>query len=201
MGAECALRRAAQFRQRRVSRNGPAAASAARAGDHDARVRPQPERDRVGVPPLHGCALRTEGGRAVCSDICSCGLPCICGRYFGTAARERGDCEPAASAAGSDQPEFRRRGGGSTAGVDGRSERVSGAERVRRHHLRPLVVDPVLVASSGEALHRSGLVEALRGALLPLTTVVTPNPAEAAVLSGRPVTTWKEIREAARAIR
>lgn len=75
------------------------------------------------------------------------------------------------------------------------------AERVRRHHLRPLVVDPVLVASSGEALHRSGLVEALRGALLPLTTVVTPNPAEAAVLSGRPVTTWKEIREAARAIR
>jgi hydroxymethylpyrimidine/phosphomethylpyrimidine kinase len=49
---------------------------------------------------------------------------------------------------------------------------------------RPLVVDPVLVATAGAALAGAGVVEAYREALLPVATVVTPNRAEAVALLG-----------------
>ncbi|TML07461.1 MAG: hypothetical protein E6G38_08880 [Actinobacteria bacterium] len=48
----------------------------------------------------------------------------------------------------------------------------------------PLVVDPVMVASSGAQLLEDGAVETLIERLLPLATVVTPNLAEAQVLAG-----------------
>jgi len=48
----------------------------------------------------------------------------------------------------------------------------------------PLVVDPVLVATSGRRLLGEGGVEAVRDHLLPLATVVTPNLAEAEALTG-----------------
>jgi hydroxymethylpyrimidine/phosphomethylpyrimidine kinase len=48
----------------------------------------------------------------------------------------------------------------------------------------PLVVDPVLAATSGAALADAGVVEAYVEALLPVASVVTPNHAEAAVLLG-----------------
>jgi hydroxymethylpyrimidine/phosphomethylpyrimidine kinase len=48
----------------------------------------------------------------------------------------------------------------------------------------PLVVDPVMVASSGARLLEDGAVETLIERLLPLATVVTPNLAEAQVLAG-----------------
>jgi hydroxymethylpyrimidine/phosphomethylpyrimidine kinase len=47
-----------------------------------------------------------------------------------------------------------------------------------------LVVDPVLRASSGEALGDAGVADALREELLPIATVVTPNAPEAERLSG-----------------
>jgi hydroxymethylpyrimidine/phosphomethylpyrimidine kinase len=59
-------------------------------------------------------------------------------------------------------------------------------------HRVPLVVDPVLVASSGAQLLEDGAVEALVTRLFPLATVITPNLAEARRLcvdstqSGRP---------------
>jgi hydroxymethylpyrimidine/phosphomethylpyrimidine kinase len=49
----------------------------------------------------------------------------------------------------------------------------------------PLVVDPVMVASSGAKLLQDDAVDALVGELLPLATVVTPNLPEAHVLAGR----------------
>ena len=49
--------------------------------------------------------------------------------------------------------------------------------------LGPLVVDPVLVSTSGHALMTSGGVEAYREQLLPHATIVTPNLREAAVLA------------------
>jgi hydroxymethylpyrimidine/phosphomethylpyrimidine kinase len=49
----------------------------------------------------------------------------------------------------------------------------------------PLVVDPVMVASSGARLLEEDAVETLVSRLLPLATVVTPNLAEAEVLAGR----------------
>ncbi len=53
-------------------------------------------------------------------------------------------------------------------------------------HPVPLVVDPVMVASSGAKLLEDEAVETLVGRLFPLATVVTPNLAEAEVLAGRP---------------
>ena len=64
----------------------------------------------------------------------------------------------------------------------------------------PLVVDPVMVAKSGDHLLQPSAVGAVKRALLPLATVVTPNAPEAEVLSGRSVTTVAEAREAAKAI-
>jgi hydroxymethylpyrimidine/phosphomethylpyrimidine kinase len=52
------------------------------------------------------------------------------------------------------------------------------------HHPTPLVVDPVLAASTGAPLLDPGAVEVLITALLPLATVVTPNLAEARLLAG-----------------
>jgi hydroxymethylpyrimidine/phosphomethylpyrimidine kinase len=51
-------------------------------------------------------------------------------------------------------------------------------------HRVPLVVDPVMVASSGARLLEEDAVETLVTRLLPLATVVTPNLAEAEVLAG-----------------
>ena len=48
----------------------------------------------------------------------------------------------------------------------------------------PLVVDPVMVASSGAQLLEDDAVEALVGRLFPLAAVVTPNLAEAKALAG-----------------
>ena len=65
----------------------------------------------------------------------------------------------------------------------------------------PLVVDPVMVATSGDVLLDAAGTEALRRLLLPSARLVTPNLAEAAVLTGRPVRDIAGMREAARAIR
>ncbi|MBM4243428.1 MAG: bifunctional hydroxymethylpyrimidine kinase/phosphomethylpyrimidine kinase [Deltaproteobacteria bacterium] len=65
----------------------------------------------------------------------------------------------------------------------------------------PLVVDPVMVATSGDLLLTADGVAALRGRLLPLARLVTPNLAEAAVLAGRDVRTLADMRAAARCIR
>lgn len=71
------------------------------------------------------------------------------------------------------------------------------AAKVRQHDLRPLVVDPVMVAKSGDRLLREDAVDALRRRLLPLAAVLTPNLPEAGVLLGHPVATWDEMRDAA----
>jgi hydroxymethylpyrimidine/phosphomethylpyrimidine kinase len=75
------------------------------------------------------------------------------------------------------------------------------ADRVRQHAIRPLVVDPVMVAKSGHPLMAPDASAALRELLLPLATVVTPNLWEAQELCGVPVRTVSEMAEAARRIR
>ena len=75
------------------------------------------------------------------------------------------------------------------------------ADRVRHWDLHTrLVVDPVMVAKSGDRLLREDAVEALRRDLLPLAAVVTPNLPEAEVLVSGRVQSEAEIREAAQAI-
>jgi len=68
----------------------------------------------------------------------------------------------------------------------------------RRHKLRKLVVDPVMVASSGARLLKPKAVTALTRRLLPLALVATPNRAEAEVLCGRPIRSLAEQRAVAR---
>lgn len=63
-----------------------------------------------------------------------------------------------------------------------------------------LVVDPVMVAASGEPLLEAGGEEALRDLLLPLATLVTPNLHEAGLLAGGAVDDEAGMREAARDI-
>jgi len=58
-------------------------------------------------------------------------------------------------------------------------------EGVRRHRIGPLVVDPVMVATSGDMLLQPDAVEAVRRKLLPLADIITPNLAEAARLLDR----------------
>jgi hydroxymethylpyrimidine/phosphomethylpyrimidine kinase len=74
------------------------------------------------------------------------------------------------------------------------------AERLAARPLPFLVVDPVMVATSGDALAVPAAIAGLRARLLPLATLVTPNLHEAGVLSGRPVTDVATMREAARAL-
>lgn len=73
-------------------------------------------------------------------------------------------------------------------------------EGLRAHRLPHLVVDPVMVAKSGDRLLREDAVEALRRRLLPLAEVVTPNLPEAQVLAGMPVVSLSDRIAAARAI-
>ncbi len=74
------------------------------------------------------------------------------------------------------------------------------ADRLRARPLRYLVVDPVMVAASGDLLLDPAANASMRNLMLPLATLLTPNLREAEVLTGRPVTTVAEMREAARAL-
>jgi len=64
-----------------------------------------------------------------------------------------------------------------------------------------VVVDPVLVSTSGERLLDADGVQAMLTELLPRARVVTPNIPEAEALSGRRISSAEDARDAARAIR
>ncbi|GAB3892386.1 bifunctional hydroxymethylpyrimidine kinase/phosphomethylpyrimidine kinase [Spirosoma agri] len=60
-----------------------------------------------------------------------------------------------------------------------------------------IVLDPVMVAKSGDKLLQDEAIDALKRYLLPLASVLTPNLPEASVLLGRPVETAADMQEAA----
>ena len=74
------------------------------------------------------------------------------------------------------------------------------AERLSFYKARHIVVDPVMVATSGSALLRDDAVGALESRLLPLAEVVTPNIPEAEILSGMEIRSPEDMEKAARAI-
>ncbi len=74
------------------------------------------------------------------------------------------------------------------------------AAEMRRLGVTRLVVDPVMVAKSGDRLLREEAVDALRSTLLPLAAVVTPNVPEAETLTGIEVRSGEDARRAARRI-
>lgn len=59
----------------------------------------------------------------------------------------------------------------------------------------PVVLDPVMVAASGDLLLRSTAIKALASRLMPLATLITPNLHEAAALTGLPFATTEQDME------
>jgi len=74
------------------------------------------------------------------------------------------------------------------------------AAKANEYGWQTLVVDPVMVASSGARLLRDEAVETYRTELLPLATVTTPNLLEATELTGIEIASFGDAREAAKAI-
>ncbi|MDQ4097134.1 MAG: bifunctional hydroxymethylpyrimidine kinase/phosphomethylpyrimidine kinase, partial [Actinomycetota bacterium] len=74
------------------------------------------------------------------------------------------------------------------------------AHAVQEFGVRPLVVDPVMVSTHGNRLLEERAVETVWTALLPVATVVTPNLAEAAALTGISVTDRATMEQAGRAL-
>lgn len=74
------------------------------------------------------------------------------------------------------------------------------AARLVHHRVSPIVLDPVMVAKSGDRLLQEEAVEALRTVLLPLATVITPNLPEASVLLAKPIPDLEAMKAACRAL-
>ena len=74
------------------------------------------------------------------------------------------------------------------------------ADKLRQYKARNIVVDPVMVATSGARLISEEAVDALKEKLLPLATLLTPNIPEAEVLSGMTISDPAGMEQAARAI-
>ena len=68
----------------------------------------------------------------------------------------------------------------------------------RRNPRAPLVVDPVMIATSGTRLLKPAAIKILQTELLPLATLVAPNLAEAAILTGKLLRSVEDLRIAAR---
>jgi hydroxymethylpyrimidine/phosphomethylpyrimidine kinase len=71
------------------------------------------------------------------------------------------------------------------------------AAKVREHQLPNLVVDPVMISTSGASLLNSDAIDMLRRELLPAAVIVTPNLDEARALTGREIRTADDMEEAA----
>ncbi|MDO4516308.1 MAG: bifunctional hydroxymethylpyrimidine kinase/phosphomethylpyrimidine kinase [Bacillota bacterium] len=74
------------------------------------------------------------------------------------------------------------------------------AQKLQQHQARHIVVDPVMVSTSGSKLLQDEALEALKTKLLPLAEVVTPNIPEAEILAGRKIESPADMEEAAKTI-
>lgn len=72
------------------------------------------------------------------------------------------------------------------------------ARHLEKWQCANIVLDPVMVAKSGDKLLRDDAVSALKQALIPMADIITPNLPEASVLMGREITTRAEMPDAAR---
>lgn len=74
------------------------------------------------------------------------------------------------------------------------------SERLRFYKAKNIVVDPVMVATSGSNLMKNEAIQTLIDELLPIATLVTPNIPEAEVLSGFSIRSKQDMHEAAKKI-
>ncbi|MGZ8474300.1 MAG: bifunctional hydroxymethylpyrimidine kinase/phosphomethylpyrimidine kinase [Candidatus Deferrimicrobiaceae bacterium] len=75
------------------------------------------------------------------------------------------------------------------------------AEAIRTFRIPNLVVDPVMIAKSGDSLLAKDACQAIRDELLPLATVITPNVFEAGALLERRIEDLDSMRSAARELK
>jgi hydroxymethylpyrimidine/phosphomethylpyrimidine kinase len=75
---------------------------------------------------------------------------------------------------------------------------AAAADAIERHRLQRVVVDPVMVATSGARLLDEAAVATVRSRLLPLATLLTPNLAEAEILTGLRIVSAADLAAAAR---
>ena len=78
--------------------------------------------------------------------------------------------------------------------------RAVSAEFDRHRKLPPLVVDPVMVASSGDPLLKRSAISAYKNLLFPIASLVTPNLDELRILSGIPCRNLEEMKAAGRVL-
>lgn len=78
------------------------------------------------------------------------------------------------------------------------SEIIQEVSRYLSEYSIPLIVDPVMISTSGDRLLSEDAIDALKNILLPLATVITPNIDEAEVLSGIRIRQWEDVVPAAK---
>lgn len=74
------------------------------------------------------------------------------------------------------------------------------AEKLQKFNAKNIVIDPVMVATSGSKLISEDAIDTLKSYLMPMATVLTPNIPEAEVLSGLEVKTSEDMIDAAKLI-
>ena len=74
------------------------------------------------------------------------------------------------------------------------------ADRLRYYKAENVVVDPVMIATSGSSLMKTDAVQILTEQLLPIATLITPNIPEAQVLSGKTIESKEDMLSAAKFI-
>ena len=72
------------------------------------------------------------------------------------------------------------------------------ADALQRHQISNVVLDPVMVSTSGHRLIEESAIETLKSRLLPLARVITPNIPEAEILSGKKITSNDDLPAIAR---
>jgi hydroxymethylpyrimidine/phosphomethylpyrimidine kinase len=74
------------------------------------------------------------------------------------------------------------------------------ADRIKRYQLKNLVLDPVMISTSGKPLFQESAMQQLITKLIPLSTIITPNLSEAEYITGIKITSKEDMITAAKAI-
>lgn len=81
------------------------------------------------------------------------------------------------------------------------SELIRGVREVLgKYDIRNIVLDPVMVATSGDSLLQDEAIETLKKELIPFVRVITPNIPEAEILLGKKISSQKELPQVARSL-
>ncbi|MBN1150560.1 bifunctional hydroxymethylpyrimidine kinase/phosphomethylpyrimidine kinase [candidate division WOR-3 bacterium] len=77
---------------------------------------------------------------------------------------------------------------------------ITVAETLQSYSIKDIVLDPVMVATSGDKLLQDEAIETLKNVLIPMSRVITPNIPEGEILLGENIDSHEKIRKAARTL-